>query len=131
METSITKQPLPETWEQFCEQTGRDPNALPDTYAYDEKYKLQALANFKLPLIIAHCNGAPIEPGNSDQRKYEIWWEYIVNTNRPSGFGLSYGGCVIWFTLTDCGPAFSFLEIPVLRHVAHHFVELFNDLYLM
>lgn len=127
---AIKKTKLPETWEEFCKQTGRDPKILPDVSVYDDRDKKNAIANFKLPLIIRHCNGRQLNYNDSDEIKYEIWWEVIADKDQPSGLGLSYHDCDGWYTLTTCGPRFAYASVEILKHMVKYFKELFEDLYL-
>jgi hypothetical protein len=93
--------PLPTSWEEFCEQTGRNPLLLPDTSVYEENKKAQAIANFKLNLLIPYCNKKQLTVGD---RHYEIWWDMEQDATRPSGVGLRYHGYDLWYTITYCGP---------------------------
>ena len=130
MATKTTPQPIPETWEQFCEQTGRDPLLLPDTSVYDEADKKNAIAAFKLRHMIRHVNGEEVDHTNSNQYKYEIWWRIIKDKNRPSGLGLSFFDFVIWRTFTRCGPRFCFLDYDTMKEAAEKWIDLFCDMIL-
>lgn len=128
--TATTKPGIPETWEVFCEQTGRDPNLLPDVSAYDERDKKHATAAFKLVHMIRHVNGEEVDHTNSDQTKYEIWWRVIKDKNRPSGLGLSFGGYDDWAAATLCGPRFCFLDFDTMKEAAEKWINLFCDYHL-
>lgn len=120
----------PETWEEFCQQTGRDPLALPDTSMYEDKDKAQAIANFKLNLLLPYCCKERPDYTDRSKTKYEIWWEVIKDESRPSGLGLRYDGygCDYWATDTNVGPRFGFANLKDLKHMATHFIELYIDL---
>ncbi len=130
MAKKIKPQPFPETWEQYCEQAGRDPNLIPDVSVYDEKHKRHALADHKLTLMIAHVNGEEVDHTNSDQTKYEIWWRIIKDKSRPSGLGLSYAYYDGWVTATDCGPRLCFLDYNTMKKAADKWLDLFCDYHL-
>lgn len=124
------KTALPETWEEFCQQTGRDPLVLPDTTVYDERDKKHAVADFKLMHMIRHVNGEEVDHTNSGQIKYEIWWQVIKKEVSPSGLGLSFFGYDGWGTGTLCGPRLCFLDVPTLKWAAKAWLSLFEDYYL-
>jgi len=118
--------PLPKSWEEFCEQTGRDPLLLPDTSVYEESNKAQAIANFKLNLLIPYCNKKPI-PANDTH--YEIWWDKVKDTSRPSGVGLRYYVFDHWATTTNGGPRFAYVSPEVGKHMVKYFLELLQDMF--
>jgi hypothetical protein len=132
MATKTTAQPFPETWEQFCEQTGRDPLLLPDTSVYDEKDQKHALADFKLTHMIRHVNGEEVDHTNRNQDKYEIWWKIIDDKSRPSGLGLSCNDCFFdnWTTYTRCGPRLCFLDYNTMIKASKLWLDLFIDYHL-
>lgn len=125
-----TKPTVPETWEEFCEKTGRDPNLLPDVSAYDEKDKKHPIAAFKLMHMIRYVNGEEVDHTNSDQVKYEIWWWIKKDKSRPSGLGLSSADCAHWATVTGCGPRFCFLDYSTMKEAAEKWIDLFCDMIL-
>lgn len=127
MAKQTKENPIPETWEAFCEKTGRDPLLLPDTTAYDERDKKHAIAAFKLTHMIRHVNVDEVDHTNSDQDKYEIWWKIIKDKNRPTGLGLSCDGYDRWRTFTYCGPRLCFLDYDVMREAADKWIDLFCD----
>jgi len=119
---------LPETWEEFCEATGRDPLRLPDTSVYEEKDKRQAISNFKMNLVIPYCNGKKLNYADRNEIKYEIWWDVVVDESQPSGLGLRYYYYGFWGTFTFCGPRFAFVSIAVAKHIAKYFLQDMIDL---
>lgn len=123
---STKNQALPTSWEEFCKQTGRDPLALPDTSVYEEANKAQAIANFKLNLLIPHCNKKQI---TATERHYEIWWEKVEDVSRPSGLGLRYDDCDDWRTGTNCGPRFAYVSPDVAKHMGKYFLDLLQDMF--
>jgi len=130
MAKNVTKQAFPDTWEDFCKQTGRDPNVLPDVSAYDDRDKKHVIAAFKLIPMIRHVNGEEVDHTNSSQDKYEIWWRVVKDKSRPSGLGLSYRFYVFWTTSTICGPRFCFLDYDTMRKAADKWIDLFCDYHL-
>lgn len=130
MEKKTSEQAFPETWVQFCQQTGRDPNLIPDVSAYDDRDKKHAIAEFKLTHMIRHVNDDKVDHTNSDQWKYEIWWEIEKNDSKPSGLGLSYYHYDDWRTNTICGPRLCFLRVEDLKKASTLWLDLFEDLIL-
>ena len=122
---ATTKNKLPETWEEFCEQTGRDPLLLPDTSVYEENNKAQAIANFKLNLLIPYCNGKAIDP----DEHYEIWWDLEEDKTRPSGLGLRSHGYDCWDASTNCGPRFAYVSPVIVKHMVKFFLGLLQDMF--
>ncbi len=130
MAKKATAVAFPETWEDFCAQTGRDPNLLPDVSAYDDRDKNHAVAEFKLTHMIRHVNVEEVDHTNSNQTKYEIWWLIKKDKSRPAGLGLSSDYCDGWSTLTLCGPRLCFLDYDTMRKAADKWIDLFCDLIL-
>jgi len=120
---------LPESWEEFCQQTNRNPNALSDVSMYEEKHKRHAIADFKLTLVIEHCNGGPLDYKDGST-KYEPWFQIISDPAKPSGLGLRFNGYDGWNANTICGPRFAFKTIKILLHVVKFFIEEYCDLHL-
>jgi len=121
---------FPTKWEEFCKLTKRDPNALPDVSAYDDRDKKHALADFKLTHMIRYVNADKVDHTNSSQVKYEIWWWIVKDDTKPSGLGLSFNFCDYWGTATYCGPRFCFLSTADLKLAVEHWIDLFTDLIL-
>jgi len=115
------KNKLPETWEEYCEQTGRDPLLLPDVSVYEEEDKEQAIANFKLNLLIPYCNGKKL---SINEPHYEIWWDLVEDDTRPTGLGLRCNYFDYWLTGTFCGPRFAYVSPIVGKHMVKYFMDL-------
>ena len=80
---------LPTTWAEFCKLTGRNPKELPDVSVLDKREQKRKIADHKLALIIAYCNG-DVKPDytNTNQWKYEPVFKVIADKKNPAGRGL-------------------------------------------
>lgn len=111
-----------QSFEDIIEISGVDPHSM--VQRTDET--LDEWAYRQAKLIAQVYNGdIVLDPGNASQYKYYPWHKIVKDDSHVSGFGLSFGGCVRWGSISDVGVRLCFAN-------SDHAVDAgkkFNDIY--
>ena len=119
------------TFEDACKALNIEP-VVPDFSSAPDKHRKAMIAHYKLVIIVEAVNeGWTPDWSNEDEYKYELWPDVVADTTKPSGFGLSFGGCDFWFTATCVGSRLCFKSRDIARHTFETFIELYEDYLLI
>jgi hypothetical protein len=87
------------------------------------------LAQRKIKLIATVYNeGTVLDSGNISQYKYYPWFNIVRDSAKPSGFGLSYYGCVRWFSYCDCRRSPLLQKETLAMDAGKKFISIYEDL---
>ena len=120
------------TWEQFCKASKTNPK-LPDFSTFPEEDRAHMAADYQLARIIKFFNEGVIPdytPGNN-QKKYEPYFYVVKDSSKPSGFALSFHGCVDVYVFSFVGSRLLALDVESLEHITEHFIGEFENLMLL
>src|SRR5690349_1493458 len=84
-----------ESFEIGCEKLGLDPlTCKPDVTNVPERFQKAITATFEMYVIVeASREGKVPDWNNSNERKWEPWFDMEVDENNPSGFRFNASGC--------------------------------------
>lgn len=119
------------TYEDACKALGIEPPVI-DFSMMPQKHQKALTAHSKLIIIAEAVNeGWTPNWSDTDEYKYELFPDVIEDSSKPSGFELSYHGCVSWGTDTYVGSRLCFKSREVAKHTFETFKKLYEDYLLI
>ncbi|WP_276483588.1 hypothetical protein [Paraflavitalea pollutisoli] len=120
------------SFEQACKKLELSPTNLPKVGNLPARHRKRIIADFKLTIIAeALRNGWVPNYNDTSTVKYSAWFRVEADQKRPSGFGLSYAGCVFWLTSSYVGLRLLFPTSDVAEFFGKHFIKLHVDHHLL
>lgn len=111
---------------------------LPDLSIIPERFRKPLLAAYKLFVVFEAVNipdegGEPWQPNwnDSDEYKYNPWFEIDATEEKPSGLGFSDTDCDYWDADTFVGSRLCTFSSERSMFIAETFNELYKDLFLI
>jgi len=122
---------LYDTYEECEKKAGLIPGTLPNVEGLPEKYRKSQVADFMLAVVCeAHNDGWEPNFNDTDEYKYSMWPTVDANEQQPTGFGLSYPGCDLWTSRTDCGSRHLLKSRTIAIHIQKQFPEICKNHFL-
>lgn len=121
--------PLVTTYEEACQVTGTDPNALPDVTMLPEEDQKSVIAYCKLIVVAKALNeGWVPDFTNGDQYKYWPWF-WVERDSSGASAGLSYTNTNHTASTTDAnvGSRLCFKTRELARYAGETFTSLYRD----
>lgn len=108
------------------------PTTLPVVKGLPAKHQEAIVANYKL-VIIAEAVNEGWQPNwhDSNERKWEPWFNVKASAKKPSGFGLSFYGTDYWLTITTVGSRLCFKSRGLAEYAGKKFIKLYEQAYLL
>ena len=106
----------------YCQENGLDaklpyPNPVDDNEKNTNAYEM-------MKTIVKNENGGKIPvPFDTNQAKFAPWFK-----PNPSGFGLSFGGYVVWSTYSDVPARLCSVESDNVKPISEKFISIYNIL---
>lgn len=119
--------PLVTTYEEACQVTGTDPNALPDVTMLPEEDQKSVIAYCKLIVVAKALNDGWV-PDFTDGDQYKYWpWFWVERDSSGAGAGLSYSYAP--YAASGTASYFGSLLCFKTRELARYAGETFTSLY--
>jgi hypothetical protein len=119
------------TFEDACKALNYDASAISITGIH-AKHQKAIEAHAKLIIIAEAINeGWRPDWNNSNEYKYQLWPDIEEDETKPSGFGLSYGGCDHWGTDASVGSRLCFQSREKARYCFDTFIDLWEAYFLI
>lgn len=128
------------SFEAACKIIEVTPTNLPLVGKLPKRHQKRLVADYKLTIIVEAIRKKAVAEGiaskgidytDTMQGKYHPVFVVKADAKRPSGFGLSFYGCVRWFSDSGVGVRFSFPNWHMARFFGQHFLKLHTDHHLM
>ena len=113
---------LIKTFEEACEKTGRNPNALPDVSMLPKADREAVIAYYKLMVIAEALNDDKDFPNWDDDDQYKYYPWFAMDSAR----GFSCVGYVFVGSISLVGSRLCFKSIELTRYAGTQFVELYK-----
>jgi hypothetical protein len=79
-------------------------------------------------LLSVYNEGTVLDAGNTNQYKYYPWFNIVKDSSKPSGFGLSCGGCGLWDSFSRVGVRLCFKIEALAMDAGKKFIDIYEDL---
>ena len=116
------------SFEDACKIKGENPKHLPLVGKISERHRKRIIVDYKLSIIAeALRSDKTADYTNSSEVKYCPYFQVKADKKRPSGFGLSYGGCVVWYSDSTVGVRLCFENRDTEIFFGKHFIKLHEE----
>ena len=120
------------TFKNACKALKIDSTAVPDFSMIPKVHRKALESHYKLVIIAEAINeGWKPDWSNMDEPKYTPWLKVVDDDIKPSGFGLSYGDCDYWFTVTAVGSRLCYESLDKAEYAFETFRGLYEDYMLI
>ncbi|TMI67947.1 MAG: hypothetical protein E6H09_23505 [Bacteroidetes bacterium] len=119
------------TFESACKAVGVSPKKLPGVSHLPVRHRKRLVADYKLTIVAeALRGGKKANYNDSGEFKYFPVFRVKASEKKPSGFGLSCGDYVFWYSDSFVGVRLCFPTWDQAKFFGMHFLKLHTDHHL-